>query len=128
MSDTAPSRVAATPRTALLALGDLVLITLFVFMGQQNHGTEGLLLTAAPFLLGWVLVAPLVGLYDGRRRDVKGTIGLTAVAWIGAALIGQALRATEFFPGGFAITFVIVSILVGLVLLVPFRSLVAYST
>lgn len=128
MSDTTTSRVAATPRTALLALGDLALITLFVFMGQQNHGTEGLLMTAAPFLIGWILIAPLVGLYDGSRRDVKSTIGLTAGAWLGAALIGQALRATAFFPGGFAIAFVIVSILVGLVLLVPFRGLVAYST
>lgn len=127
MSDTATSRVAATPRTALLAVGDLALITLFVFLGQIEHGTEGLLMTAAPFLIGWVLVAPLVGLYDGSRRDVKSTIGLTAGAWVGAALIGQALRATEFFPGGLAIAFVIVSIVVGLVLLVPFRTLMAYN-
>ncbi|MFC6732641.1 MULTISPECIES: DUF3054 domain-containing protein [unclassified Haladaptatus] len=128
MSDTASARVAATPRTALLALGDLALIALFVFLGQQEHGTEGLLMVAAPFLIGWLLVAPLVGLYDGRQYDLKTTVGLTAGAWVGAALIGQALRATEFFPGGLAIAFVIVSIVVGLVLLVPFRALVAYAT
>lgn len=128
MSDTATSRVAVTPRTAVLALGDLALITLFVFLGQMEHGTHGLLMVAAPFFLGWLVVAPLVGLYDGQRRDVKATIGLTAAGWIGAALVGQALRATEFFPGGFAVVFVIVSILVGLVLLVPFRTAVAYTS
>ncbi|WP_332898982.1 DUF3054 domain-containing protein [Haladaptatus sp. CMSO5] len=128
MSDTASARVAVTPRTALLALGDVALITLFVFLGQMEHGTQGLLMTTSPFLLGWLFVAPLAGLYDGRRRDLKATIGRTAGAWVGAALIGQALRATEFFPGGFAIAFVIVSILVGLVLLVPFRTAVAYTS
>ncbi|WP_338728616.1 DUF3054 domain-containing protein [Haladaptatus sp. DJG-WS-42] len=128
MSDTASARVAVTPRTALLALGDVTLIALFVFLGQQEHGTQGLLMTAAPFIIGWLLVAPLAGLYDGSRRDLKSTIGRTAGAWVGAALIGQALRATEVFPGGFAIAFVIVSILVGLVLLVPFRTVVAYTS
>lgn len=128
MSDTASARVAVTPRTALLALGDVALITLFVLLGQLEHGTQGLLMTAAPFIIGWLLVAPALGLYAGRRRELTSTIGLTAGAWIGAALIGQALRATEIFPGGFAIAFVIVSILVGLVLLVPFRTVVAYTS
>ena len=50
-----------TPRAA----GDAAMLLLFAAIGRGNHNTDGgsVFTTAAPFLLSWSLVAPLVGAY-----------------------------------------------------------------
>ena len=112
----------------MLALGDLSLIAVFVVVGEFSHGVSlfdqpGVVLdTAIPFYIGWVLVAPLAGAYGLRVRESPRQAALiTGGAWTGAALVGQALRATALFHGGFAVPFVVVSIVVGVALLVPWR-------
>ncbi|WP_435197270.1 DUF3054 domain-containing protein [Natronomonas sp. EA1] len=118
--------------TIPVAVGDVLLIGLFVLLGEFQHygvGMEAIARvpgTITPFLLGWLLVAILVGSYAADAladpRTAAARIGLT---WIGAALVGQTLRATPQFPGKFAVPFLVVSLLVGLVLLVPYRVLLA---
>lgn len=126
------SRLDVSPGTAALAAGDLALISLFVVLGELQHGYALLaeagrvVGTALPFLIGWALVSIPAGVYaPAPRRSVRTVLVRTALAWVGAALVGQALRATPFFHGGFALPFVLVSLGVGLVLLVPWRVAVA---
>lgn len=119
-------------RTAALVLGDVALIALFVVLGEVRHHSLAQVPTyapetMAPFLLGWVVTSLLAGVYaPSVRGNVRSVAGRTALAWVGAALIGQAIRATEFVRGNAAPAFVLVSLVVGLALLVPWRVLVAW--
>ena len=118
---TAPrDRIDASPWTALLAVGDLAAILLFVAVGEYTHGYNPLVDvgrvagTFAPFLVGWLLVAGAAGLYaTGTTRSLGRLLGLTLGSWVVAVAIAQALRATSLFHGGAALTFAIVSIVVG---------------
>jgi len=125
-------RVELSPLTAALAGVDVLLVLTFVVVGEFSHfgvtatafaRTPG---TAAPFLLAWVLLAPLAGIY-GRpaRGSVRAAAVRTAAAWTGTVAVAQSLRGTAAFPGDLAPAFVLVSLLVGLGLLLPWRVLVA---
>ena len=125
-------RVELSPLTAALAGVDLLLLVTFVVLGEFSHfGVTATAFarapgTAAPFLLGWVVLAPLAGVYaPAARGSVRGAVVRTAAAWTGTVAVAQSLRATAPFPGDFAPAFVVVSLLVGLLLLLPWRVLVA---
>ncbi|MFC6976193.1 DUF3054 domain-containing protein [Halomicroarcula sp. GCM10025709] len=122
-------RIELSSTTGLLALGDVVAITLFVAVGEYTHGYDPLVDvgrvagTLAPFLLGWVLVAGVSGLYTRSSiRSVRGALGRTFLAWVLAVVIAQALRATNLFHGNAAVTFALVSIGVGGIVLCLWRS------
>lgn len=122
------SRIDLSSKTALLAAGDLSAILLFVAVGEYTHGYNPLVDvgrvagTFAPFLIGWLLVAGAAGLY---ASDAPGTLAnatiVTLLSWIVAVAIAQALRATSVFHGGAALTFAVVSVLVGGLLLCCWR-------
>jgi hypothetical protein len=79
--------------------------------------------TFAPFLIGWLLMAGAAGLYASDAPAALGrTLGVTLVSWILAVVVAQALRATAFFHGNAAVTFAIVSVVVGGVLLCLWRA------
>ena len=100
--DVEPSR-----RTALLAAGDLLAIVLVMTGGLLRHGLDPTAspdhaaMVIGPFLLGWVVGAPLLGAY-ARPVVAAPRAALTTGtnAWLVAALIGLDLRATAWFPGG----------------------------
>jgi len=126
------SQIALSPRNVKVALVDVALIAVFVLVGEVNHGISPLesplrvLGTFAPFLVGWVVVSVLLGTYRSRAfRSAKAAASVAGAAWISAALLGQLLRGTALFHGDLTLAFTIVSILVGLALLVPWRVLVA---
>lgn len=126
------ARIDTSPGTFALVLGDFGLIALFVVLGELQHGyalfanTGRVVGTAMPFFIGWALVSIPAGVYTpGIRQSVRRVAARTALAWAGAALVGQGLRATPVFHGGFALPFVFVSLGVGFVLLVPWRAAVA---
>lgn len=109
----------ALPRLILL-LGDLIAILLFVFIGQQDHATTdinnpilGLLRAAFPFLIMWLIVAPIVGAYPSaenitlRRLLLRGLNG-----WLIAAPLGLLLRAFLFERGGIPAIFMLLTLLV----------------
>lgn len=131
MSDIVTSlknRVNYPLETLVLALGDFALISVFIILGELQHGYNPLIEidrvvgTALPFLIGWALTSVLTGVYmPAVYRSVRSVATRTTLAWVGAVLIGQALRATSLFPGGFALAFVLVSLGIGLALLVPWR-------
>ncbi len=127
-------RVDRSATSLAVAVGDAALIGLFVLAGELSHYTVDFLLanpdrivgTALPFYIGWAVAAPALGAYSRAARETPLRAALIAGgAWIVAALIGQGLRSTAVFPGGFAVTFVFVSIGVGLVLLVPWRTVIS---
>ncbi|MFC7007586.1 DUF3054 domain-containing protein [Halalkalicoccus salilacus] len=69
--------------------------------GLRSHGVDPLASpaytaeTVAPFLLGWLVVAPLLGVYTARvRESFAETLLSVGLAWIVAALAGIGLRAT----------------------------------
>ncbi|WP_324661805.1 DUF3054 domain-containing protein [Haloarcula sediminis] len=123
------SRIDLSSKTALLAAGDLGAILLFVAVGEYTHGYNPLLDfgrvagTFAPFLIGWLLVASAAGLY---ASDAPGTLAnatlVTLLSWVAAVAIAQGLRATSVFHGGAALTFAVVSVLVGGLLLTLWRA------
>jgi hypothetical protein len=124
----ATARFDRSATTALLLVGDLAVIVLQLSAGLVSHGIDPLAEpaytaeTVAPFLIGWLLVAPILGVYTARvRESFTETVLSVGVAWIVAALVGLGLRATPWLPGGAPAVFVAVTVGVGLVALVAWR-------
>jgi len=125
-------RVDPEPSMAALAVGDVLAVLVFVVVGEITHDVDPIaqtgrvLGTLAPFLIGFAVVAMVGGLYTRDAiRSPKRAVSLIVPAWVGAVLIAQALRATAVFPGGAAVTFAIVSIVVGGSLLLAWRAVAA---
>lgn len=125
-------RIEASGTTALLLAGDLLAILVFVLAGEFRHHPTDLALsrtpgTLLPFLVGWAVLAPVAGAYAaGIGRQPRAGAITVAAAWIGAALLGHALRATDYLHGGFDLTFVLVSLATAGPLLVAWRLAVGY--
>lgn len=113
---------------AFLVVGDLLVLGGFLTYGLLSHGIdpraypEYAALSGIPFLLAWVAVAPLFGLYHDRGlRAISDTVFRTASAWIVIVLLAGAIRSTRFFHGSAPPTFLLVSIVFGLIMIVPWR-------
>ena len=123
------NRVDPSPRTAVLAAGDLLAILTFVAVGEATHGYNPFVAvgrvagTMAPFVIGWALVALVGGLYARGPTSLPRTALRTFGLWIVAVAIAQALRATALFHGDAALAFALVSVGIGGALLVAWRLL-----
>lgn len=120
-------RVSLSPVTAVVVVGDLLCIGLFSIAGVLQHESGPLLVrvpeVAAPFLLGWVVVGLFVGVFSrAALATPREAAARAAVAWLGADLLGQALRSTALFAGGFDPAFFLVSLFVTGALLVGWRA------
>ena len=128
------TRVDPIPLTVGLVVGDVVAILAFIIAGEFQHnadpiGNPELVVTgAAPFLLSWAAVAFVGGLYT---RDAvtspRRAVSWAVPAWVVATLLGHALRSTSLFRGGTALSFVLVTMAVGVVLLGGWRVLAALA-
>ena len=91
-------------KRVIAGVGDLVVITGLVLLGNVEHGGNPIaeplasLTTAVPFVIGWLAVAALAGVYT--RPDGIDDTRLTAVAWIAAANVGLMIRGSPLFEGG----------------------------
>jgi hypothetical protein len=119
-------------RAAPLAAGDVVVIALLFGAGTVHHNTFAfvaanpgyLAATIAPFLVGWVVAAPLLGAYaPGAAESAKAAVPLGLRSWVLADLVALGLRATPYVSGGVQLSFVAVSLGVGLVGLAIWRTL-----
>ena len=120
--------------TARLVFGDVVVFLAFAAIGRGTHNEPTglaaipeIIITAAPFAIGWFIVAPFVGAY--RSDIVKAPAAMakrTALAWALSWPVALALRwffvdrsrgtsASAFF------TFALVTFLFVLVILLIWR-------
>jgi hypothetical protein len=124
-------RVEFSPSTAGLLVGDVLALGVFVFVGQQfGHSMRplanplGYVEALAPFVVAWVAVAILAGLYAGDAlTSLRRGVGLAAVAWLVALPVAHGLRV--LVSGSTAVAFVVISALVGGALLLGWRALAA---
>lgn len=99
-------------RVVGLVAGDVAALLLFAAIGRGNHG-EGLfitdvLLTAAPFMLGWFLSSGVTGIFgDDARGSKAGPAAITAAkGWALGMPTGLILRGIsngQVSPKSFAI-------------------------
>lgn len=116
-------------QTAILVAGDLIALLAFAAIGRRSHGEAAGLAaalevarTAAPFIAGWLVAAPLVGAYRPTTIASLGPmLRATLLGWSGALLIGALLRAAmigRFSP----LSFYIVTFFAALLLLASWRA------
>ncbi|AXG07800.1 DUF3054 domain-containing protein [Haloplanus rubicundus] len=119
-------------RAAPLAIGDLFVVALLFSWGTIHHNglafvasNPGYLAgTIAPFVIGWVIAAPLLGAYSpGAAESAKAAVPLALRSWLLADAIALGLRATPFVRGGVQLSFVLISLGVGFVGLALWRTL-----
>ncbi len=98
-------------RICLLVIGDALVFVIFAVIGMRSHKVAltvpSVLLTAAPFALGWFLVSPFIGAFRRNITSQPGKMSLrTALAWLIAWPVGLLLRGIfnhEIPPVSFAI-------------------------
>jgi hypothetical protein len=133
-ADSTPTRSHARGPLLLVA-GDAVSFLVFAAVGRSSHGEAAGLdaliqvaATAAPFALGWWLVAPFVGAYRVRQEEAQGWaarlpssfLARTLLAWVLALPVGLALRAL-FLQRGIPLSFAIVTFIANTILLLGWR-------
>jgi hypothetical protein len=116
-------------RAAALAGGDALALLLFAAIGRSSHGEDsglGALLqvagTAAPFVAGWFLTAPLFGGYGPATHRLRPMLTRTALCWLAACSVGLGLRALAL-QRSVPISFALVTLVTVLVILLAWRAL-----
>ncbi|MHB8599944.1 MAG: DUF3054 domain-containing protein [Ktedonobacteraceae bacterium] len=87
-------------RIATLAVGDAIVFLIFAAIGRNSHGEASglsaipqIVLTAAPFAVGWFIVAPFLGVFRrGLADEPKAMAMRTALAWLLSWPVGLLLR------------------------------------
>jgi hypothetical protein len=114
-----------------LAVGDLLVIAAVLAAGASFHDATifsrpvELLGVLAPFLVGWVVAAPLVGAYSIGAQEARSSVPLAIRSWIPADIIGLGIRATPFVEGGIEPIFVVITLVTVGVALAVFRAVAA---
>jgi len=120
-------------RTLLLVIGDALAFLVFAAIGRKTHQEAAGLAalgqiawTAAPFALGWFVVAPFLGAFrraqtERPERMLKRTELAWLAAWPLALLLRWALSADHQVPPSFAL----VILLANAVLLGAWRTVFA---
>jgi hypothetical protein len=125
--------VARVRRSALLAAGDALAFMIFAALGRASHseaaGFAAILQvaeTAAPFAIGWFVVAPFAGTY---RADIasrpRQMLERSALAWLLAWPIGLLLRAL-IRQTTIPLSFALVTLITNLLILLSWRGLFAW--
>ncbi len=113
--------------TGILIAGDVIAMVLWVALGLASHRMsdnwfQNVVRIVAPFLIGWVVVAPFTRVYDlGALRRPFTFMRRSATCWFLATILGLALRAT-LFGSGFVPVFAAVTLVVTAVLVLGWRA------
>jgi len=95
----------------LLTIGDILVFIIFAVIGMRSHKealtVPSVLITAAPFAIGWFLVSPFIGVFRRNVTERVSRMSLrTLLAWLIAWPVGLILRGIirhEVPPVSFAI-------------------------
>ena len=95
-----PKEQSPLARIATLAVGDAIVFLIFAAIGRNNHGEASgfaaipqVVLTALPFIVGWFVVAPFVGVYRRVLADQPKAMAIrTVLAWLLSWPVGLLLR------------------------------------
>jgi hypothetical protein len=116
-----------------IAVGDLVVLLAFLLVGAARHSvyTPLQLLTndpltfvyaAGPFVLGWLICAPLIGAYSpGGGSAPNSSIPLAIRSWVPAVAIGLLVRVLAAPGRGFDPIFAGIILVGGAVVLSAWR-------
>lgn len=112
----------------VVGFGDLVALLAFTVVGLLSHGVEPWLapwhtvMVAFPFVIAWLLLAPLGTLYNVETvLSPRKTLLRTMIVWAGATVVGGGIRATPIFPGEAPIPFLLVTLGFGLLIMGSWR-------
>lgn len=115
-----------------IAVGDIVALMAFLLVGTLEHWPLEAVVAdpliyvfaAGPFLLGWLVAAPLIGAYSpGARSAPNSSIPLAIRAWVPAAIVGFAVRVFALPGRGFDPIFAAIVLVGGAVVLGGWRFL-----
>jgi hypothetical protein len=84
-------------RTIFLIIGDAIVFLVFAFIGINSHKEAidpvKVITTAAPFALGWFIVAPFVGAFSRKKTATPRKMTLyTILAWLPSLVLGMTFR------------------------------------
>lgn len=125
-------RVDRSRRTAALVAGDVLLIAGLLAWGSTFHDIHfveypwHVTQTILPFVIGWLLAAPLAGAYSREARSgpvVAAVYGFGT--WVPASLIGLLLRDTPYLVGSAPLSFALVIVGLGGITVAGWRLLFA---
>ena len=121
-------------RIILLVIGDAIAFLIFAAIGRRSHGEAASISsflqvvgTAAPFALGWFIVAPFIGAY--RRRQTTGVRNMaqrTALSWVAAWPVALLFRGIAIDRAVPPLTFMLISLISNMVFLEVWRALFAW--
>ncbi len=113
--------------TAILILGDMFMLYLFSMLGRMAHQEPLNFLavseTTAPFVVGWLIAAVLVGAFKLENlTTIRDAIQKTALAWLIGVPLGLVIRAV-ILQRWFHWSFVLITMVGTLVLMMVWRML-----
>jgi hypothetical protein len=119
----------------ILLVGDLIALTLFVYIGQRDHETLdpthpllGLLPLILEFGAPWIIAARLLGAFRFGEDTARSRIAFfarTLNAWLVTALMGLLLRAFVLGRAVIPTTFIIATLGFGALFLFAWRLMFA---
>jgi hypothetical protein len=121
-------------RIILLVIGDAIVFLIFAAVGRRSHGEVAgfssfleVVGTAAPFALGWFIIAPLVGAYHRRKTTgVRKIAQWTALSWLAAWPIALFFRGVSVDHAVPPWTFMLVSLISNMLFLEVWRVVFAW--
>jgi hypothetical protein len=113
-------------RIIFLVIGDTIVFLAFAIIGILNHKKTlspiNLANDTIPFMLGWFLVAPLVGAFTYRKTDTPRKMALyTILAWLPALILGMTFRGIAVDHQVPQTSFIIVVLITNMVFLLIWR-------
>lgn len=125
---------ASIGRIILLVIGDAIVFLIFAAVGRRSHGEAAsissfllVVETAAPFALGWFIIAPVIGAYRySQTTGVRKMAQRTALSWLAAwpvALLFRGIVVDRAVPPW---TFMLISLISNMLFLEIWRTLFAW--
>jgi hypothetical protein len=122
-----------TRRLIFLVIGDCIVFLVFAIIGILNHKKElspiNLANDAIPLVLGWFLVAPLIGAFSRKKTAEPRKMALyTVLAWLPSLVLGMTFRGIAVDHQVPPTTFVVVTLITNTVFLLIWRVPFAFLT